>query len=63
MFNSDPKKPAGGHIMAHAACTELNLKKGHGENRICKVYSSPSLPESECTFSIMEEGIEDATAM
>ncbi|KAI8085884.1 DNA repair protein RAD51 [Gilbertella persicaria] len=60
MFNPDPKKPAGGNIIAHASCTRLYLRKGRGENRICKIYDSPSLPETECTFSIMEDGIGDA---
>ncbi|GAB5585978.1 RecA recombinase Rhp51 [Umbelopsis nana] len=60
MFNPDPKKPAGGNIIAHASCTRLYLKKGRGENRICKVYDSPSLPENEGTFAILEDGIGDA---
>ncbi|CAO3626217.1 unnamed protein product [Cunninghamella blakesleeana] len=60
MFNPDPKKPAGGNIIAHASCTRLYLRKGRGENRICKVYDSPSLPENECTFAILEDGIADA---
>ncbi|KAI9026451.1 DNA repair protein RAD51 [Phycomyces nitens] len=60
MFNPDPKKPAGGNIIAHASCTRLYLRKGRGENRICKIYDSPSLPENECTFSITEDGISDA---
>ncbi|KAG1069026.1 hypothetical protein G6F42_026302 [Rhizopus arrhizus] len=60
MFASDSKKPTGGNIMAHSCCTRLQFRKGRGENRICKVYDSPSLPESECTFAIAEEGIKDA---
>ncbi|GAA5808085.1 DNA repair protein RAD51 [Mucor flavus] len=60
MFQADPKKPAGGNIMAHTCCTRLQLRKGRAENRICKIYDSPSLPESEATFSIMEDGIRDA---
>ncbi|KAI7870571.1 DNA repair protein RAD51 [Spinellus fusiger] len=60
MFNPDPKKPAGGNIIAHASCTRLYLRKGRGENRICKIYDSPSLPENECTFCITEDGIADA---
>ncbi|KAI8071538.1 DNA repair protein RAD51, partial [Gongronella butleri] len=59
MFNPDPKKPAGGNIIAHASCTRLYLRKGRGENRICKIYDSPSLPETEVTFSILEDGISD----
>jgi meiotic recombination protein DMC1 len=27
----DPKKPVGGHIMAHASTTRLFLRKGKGE--------------------------------
>src|SRR3989338_6782190 len=47
MFVADAKKPIGGHILAHASTTRLYLRKGRGEQRICKIYDSPSLPESE----------------
>jgi len=60
MFTADPKKPIGGNIMAHASTTRLSLRKGKAEQRICKIYDSPSLPESEATFSIMPDGIRDA---
>ena len=59
MFNADPKKPIGGNIMAHASTTRLYLRKGRAENRICKIYDSPCLPESEAIFSINENGIGD----
>ncbi|TPX72343.1 hypothetical protein SpCBS45565_g00417 [Spizellomyces sp. 'palustris'] len=59
MFNADPKKPIGGNIMAHASTTRLYLRKGRGENRICKIYDSPNLPEAEAMFSIGENGIGD----
>ena len=55
----DPKKPIGGNIIAHASTTRLSLKKGRGETRICKIYDSPCLPESECMFAINEDGIGD----
>ena len=42
--------PIGGNIIAHASTTRLFLKKGRGETRICKIYDSPLLPESEATF-------------
>ena len=58
-FGGNDKKPIGGHIMAHACQTRLYLKKGLKQNRICKIYDSPSLPESEATFSITERGIDD----
>lgn len=59
MFNPDPKKPIGGNIIAHASQTRLSLRKGRGENRVCKIYDSPTLPESEAIFSIGEDGIGD----
>jgi RecA/RadA recombinase len=60
MFSADPKKPIGGNIMAHASTTRLYLRKGRGEQRVCKVYESPNLPESEAIFQISNEGITDA---
>ncbi len=60
MFQQDPKKPVGGNIMAHSSTTRLYLRKGRGETRICKIYDSPCLPESEALFQISTEGIIDA---
>lgn len=60
MFVADPKKPVGGNILAHASTTRLSLRKGRADQRICKIYDSPSLPETECVFSISEQGIVDA---
>ncbi|XP_077297828.1 RAD51 recombinase homolog spn-A [Arctopsyche grandis] len=60
VFTADPKKPIGGHILAHASTTRLYLRKGRGDTRICKIYDSPCLPESEAMFSIAAEGITDA---
>lgn len=59
MFQADPKKPIGGNILAHASTTRLYLRKGRGENRICKIYDSPCLPESETIFAINPDGIGD----
>ncbi|KAI4924892.1 RecA recombinase Rhp51 [Alternaria infectoria] len=59
MFNPDPKKPIGGNIIAHASTTRLSLRKGRGETRVCKIYDSPCLPESDCLFAINEDGIGD----
>ena len=55
----DPKKPIGGNIIAHASTTRLSLRKGRHETRICKIYDSPCLPESEAMFAINEDGIGD----
>lgn len=60
MFSADPKKPIGGNIMAHSSTTRLYLRKGRGETRICKIYDSPNLPESEAMFAINPDGIGDA---
>ena len=60
MFQADPKKPIGGNIMAHASTTRLSFRKGRGDSRVCKVYDSPSLPESEATFAISADGIKDS---
>lgn len=59
-FAKDAAKPIGGNIIAHASTTRLKFKKGRGENRVCSIYDSPTLPESECTFAIGAGGIEDA---
>ncbi|KAL6425561.1 hypothetical protein ACFW04_009601 [Cataglyphis niger] len=59
MFGGDQKKPIGGHILAHSSTTRLYLRKGRGESRICKIYDSPCLPESEATFAINPDGIGD----
>ena len=53
--------PIGGNIIAHASTTRLFFKKARGENRICKVFDSPSLPEDEATFAIGVEGVKDAS--
>ncbi|KAF3785701.1 Meiotic recombination DMC1-like protein [Nymphaea thermarum] len=47
VFISDPKKPAGGHVLAHASTVRLMLRKGKGEQRVCKVFDAPNLPEAE----------------
>lgn len=59
-FAKDANKPIGGNIMAHASTTRLKFKKGRGENRVCQIYDSPTLAESECAFSIGESGVDDA---
>ena len=61
MFAGDPLKPIGGNIIAHASTTRLKLRKGRGETRICKVFDSPSLPESDASFEIAAEGIRDVS--
>uniref|UniRef100_A0A8C6WGM4 Meiotic recombination protein DMC1/LIM15 homolog n=1 Tax=Neogobius melanostomus TaxID=47308 RepID=A0A8C6WGM4_9GOBI len=59
-FQADPKKPIGGHILAHASTTRLSLRKGRGEMRIAKIFDSPDMPENEATFAITAGGVADA---
>ncbi|DBA83762.1 hypothetical protein WJX77_006202 [Trebouxia sp. C0004] len=59
MFVVDPKKPLGGHVMAHASTIRLSLRKGKGEQRVMKVVDSPNLPEGEASYQISSEGIVD----
>jgi len=58
-MGGDIKKPIGGNIMAHSSTTRLYLRKGKGDQRICKVYDSPLIPESECSYQIAKGGIID----
>jgi len=59
-FQADPKKPIGGHILAHASTTRISLRKGRGETRVAKIFDSPDLPESEATYAITPGGIDDS---
>ncbi|XP_077482855.1 meiotic recombination protein DMC1/LIM15 homolog isoform X2 [Stigmatopora argus] len=59
-FQADPKKPIGGHILAHASTTRVSLRKGRAEMRIAKIFDSPDMPENEATFAITAGGITDA---
>ncbi|XP_066563382.1 meiotic recombination protein DMC1/LIM15 homolog [Amia ocellicauda] len=59
-FQADPKKPIGGHILAHASTTRISLRKGRGDLRIAKIFDSPDMPENEATFSITAGGVADA---
>ncbi|KAG7752483.1 hypothetical protein KL911_003765 [Ogataea haglerorum] len=59
IFNPDPKKPIGGNIVAHSSTTRLYFKKAKGANRICKIYDSPCLAESETVFALGQGGVID----
>lgn len=60
-FVADPKKPIGGHVLAHASTTRIYLKKGRNETRIAKIYDSPDVPEAEAIYAITEGGIANPT--
>ncbi|KAL9560385.1 Meiotic recombination protein dmc1 [Mucor atramentarius] len=60
-FVADPKKPVGGHVLAHASSTRVYLRKGRGEERVAKLFDSPDMPESEASYAINSGGIIDIT--
>ncbi|KAF7684362.1 Meiotic recombination protein DMC1/LIM15 like protein [Astathelohania contejeani] len=60
-FIADPKKPIGGHVLAHASTTRVYLRKGRNETRVAKIYDSPDVPESEAVYAITNGGINNAT--
>ena len=52
----------GGHIVSHTSHTRAFLRRTTGGPvRICRLVSSPYLPEGERIFKITEEGIRDIT--
>ncbi|CAB4391188.1 unnamed protein product [Rhizophagus irregularis] len=61
MFVSDPRKPIGGHVLAHASTIRLYLRKGRGDERIAKIYDSPDMPEAEAPYTIAAGGIIDSS--
>lgn len=43
-FVVDPKKPVGGHVMAHASTQRIYMRKGKAEQRVAKVrWSVPGV--------------------
>eukprot|EP00056_Hartaetosiga_gracilis_P010519 m.155879 g.155879 ORF g.155879 m.155879 type:complete len:310 (+) comp13331_c0_seq4:3166-4095(+) len=59
-FVSDPKKPVGGHILAHAVQTRLYLRKGSGEQRYAKLVCSARFSEKDACFALTEGGVASA---
>jgi len=52
----------GGHIVSHTSHTRVFLRRtAGGPVRICRLVSSPYLPEGERIFKITDEGIKDIT--
>ncbi len=58
-FFGDPTRAVGGHVLAHVPQTRLYLKKSKDTRRIAKLIDSPNLPEGECIFTVVQEGIRD----
>lgn len=59
--SADPKKPVGGHVLAHSVTNRLHVRKGKGQERIVKIIDSPHLQEAEATYALAAGGVCDAT--
>jgi len=55
----DPTAPIGGHILGHKATYRIYLRKSKDTKRIAKLIDSPSLPEGECVFKVIVDGVRD----
>lgn len=60
-FGPSPPKPIGGHVLAHLSTTRISLRKGRGEQRVARIYDSPLLPESDCTFEVFVGGVRNSS--
>ncbi len=56
----DPTAPIGGHIVGHQATYRLYFRRSKAEKRIAKLIDSPCMPEGECIFSVLVDGVRDA---
>lgn len=59
-FFGDPTEAIGGHIVGHNSTFRIYLRKGKKGTRVAKLVDSPNLPDSECIFVVVDEGIRDA---
>jgi RecA/RadA recombinase len=50
-------------LPSSASPSRLSLRKGRGNNRVCKIFDSPCLPESEAMFAIADDGIVGSSAV
>ena len=58
-FFGDPTEAIGGHIVAHNSTFRIYLRKGKKGTRVAKLVDSPNLPDSECVYEVVTEGIRD----
>ncbi|MFP4523008.1 MAG: DNA repair and recombination protein RadA [Candidatus Nanoarchaeia archaeon] len=59
-FFGDPTEAIGGHIVGHNSTFRIYLRKGKKGTRVAKLVDSPNLPDSECVFIVVDEGVRDA---
>ncbi|MFH1125801.1 MAG: DNA repair and recombination protein RadA [Candidatus Altiarchaeota archaeon] len=56
----DPTSPVGGNIVGHHSTFRVYLRKSKGTKRIAGLIDSPNMPEGECVFEVLTEGIRDS---
>jgi len=59
VYYGNPDKPAGGNVLAHIMTYRIWLRKGKAGSRVAKIFDSPYHPETEASFRITANGIED----
>lgn len=58
-FFGDPTEAIGGNIVAHNSTFRIYLRKGKKGTRVGKLVDSPNLPDAECVYEVVTEGIKD----
>lgn len=58
-FFGDPTEAIGGNIVAHNSTFRIYLRKGKKGSRVGKLVDSPNLPDSECVYEVVDDGIKD----
>ena len=59
-FFGDPTEAIGGNIVGHNSSFRIYLRKGKKGSRVAKLVDAPNLPDGECSFMVMTEGLRDA---
>jgi len=58
-FYGNPIKPIGGNIVGHMSNTRISLRPGKESSIHAKLEDSPNLPNGECNYWLVKEGITD----
>jgi DNA repair protein RadA len=58
-FFGDPTEAIGGNIVGHNSTFRIYLRRGKKGTRVAKLVDSPNLPDGECVFMVVEDGIID----
>lgn len=58
MFGN-PTKPVGGNIVGHASSHRVFLRPGKSSTIVAKLIDSYCLPQTECNYSLIKEGLKD----